>query len=75
MLDSMTERAPMTAAPSALMSVAEIAADLRKHPEAVRRMLKRGIIPNVRDGRGWIVAREAYEKWKGSCGMERVHNA
>jgi len=59
---------PTQKAPSRI-TVMEIRKDLGLGQRRVYFMLKNNIIPNVRLGRSWIVARHAYEQWKQTAGM------
>jgi excisionase family DNA binding protein len=51
------------------MTVNEIARRLAIGEMAVYRMLDEKIIPAVRVGKRWVVTRQAFEKWEGSCGI------
>jgi excisionase family DNA binding protein len=51
------------------ITVPEIARRLDIGRLKVYAMLKQGILPGVRVGRGWIVTRQAYFEWERTCGM------
>jgi excisionase family DNA binding protein len=46
--------------------------DLGLGEAMVYQMLDRGIIPNVRPGRNYVITRNAYERWKQNCGTGRL---
>ena len=54
---------------SSRISVPEIAQRLDVGRLAVYGMLEQGILPGIRLGRRWIIARHAYEQWERTCGM------
>jgi excisionase family DNA binding protein len=56
-------------APSSRISVLEIARRLSIGRLAVYSMLEQGIIPGLRLGRRWIITRQAYLTWEGTCGL------
>ena len=58
-----------TDAPSARISVPEIARRLGIGRLAVYSMLQQGIIPGIRLGRRWIITRPAYLAWERKCGL------
>lgn len=46
------------------MTVNAIARDLQVHPATVRKLLKSGVIPSLPLGRGWLVTKQVYQKWR-----------
>ena len=54
---------------SSRISVLEIARRLNIGRLAVYSMLEKGIIPGLRLGRRWIITRQAYLTWEGTCGL------
>ena len=50
------------------LSIQEIATDLAIGRHSVYQMLETGVIPGIKLGRGWLVTRYAYERWKHTCG-------
>jgi excisionase family DNA binding protein len=52
-------------------------ADLMIGKHSVYQMLDDGVLPGLKLGRGWLVTRNAYERWKDSCGTldekETIH--
>jgi excisionase family DNA binding protein len=54
---------------SSRISVLEIARRLNIGRLAVYSMLEKGIIPGLRLGRRWIITRQAYLTWEGTCGV------
>lgn len=65
----MSERRPRSRQHPSRISVEEICDDMGLGPTRVYYMLEKGIIPNVKIGRNYIVARYAYEGWKKTCGQ------
>ena len=64
---SSASRQPIEAQ-SARITVEDIARRLDVGRLAVYGMLEQGIIPGIRFGRRWIIARYAYEQWEKTCG-------
>jgi excisionase family DNA binding protein len=57
---------------SSRITIPEIAGRLAVGQMAVYRMLEEKIIPAVRVGKRWVIARKAFEKWEESCGLHGV---
>jgi excisionase family DNA binding protein len=53
------------------ISVPEIVAELGVSENHAYKMLRDGIIPNVRAGRIYIVSRAAFYRWLDTCGEAR----
>jgi excisionase family DNA binding protein len=69
MADQTPHRETEVDSPSSRISVVEIAQRLNIGRLAVYSMLEQGIIPGVRLGRRWIITRQAYLTWEGTCGL------
>jgi excisionase family DNA binding protein len=53
---------------SARISVEEVARRLSLGRRAVYAMLEQGVLPGIRLGQRWLIARHAYEQWERTCG-------
>lgn len=49
---------------SMLLTVEEVAEELRLHPETVRRMLRTGDMPGSKYGDEWRIDRAELDEWK-----------
>lgn len=65
----MTSPTPARNRKSSRVSIDEISRVLLVSRPTVYDLLRRGVIPNVRTQRLYIVARPAFEKWLETCGM------
>ncbi len=59
--------------PASRVTVQDIMADLQIGKHSVYQMLDSNIIPGIRLGRGWLVTRNAYDRWKETCGTPNVN--
>ena len=53
---------------SSRIKVVEIARRLGIGKMAVYQLLESHIIPGIRNGRRWLITRQAYEHWEQTCG-------
>jgi excisionase family DNA binding protein len=59
----------MNSLESKRITVGEIARELAVSIPTVYAMLRERKIPNIRQGKLFIVSREAFGRWLGTCGM------
>jgi excisionase family DNA binding protein len=59
-----------SATESKRITVGEIARELAVSIPTVYAMLRERKIPNIRQGKLFIVSREAFGRWLGTCGMD-----